>query len=210
MLNTPLVVLDFETTGLSPALGALITEVAALRVVNGQIVERFSSLVNCGIRIPYDITQITGISQAMVNAAPRAADVVPALLRFIGKDALAAHNASFDQKFLLNESQLLKLKPQHSHLVCSLLLARRVLPQLTSYKLSELARGLNIRFAGQAHRAEADAEVTVHLMNHLANTLRQRHHCQHIDASLLVSINQQTAAKVPAFLKAKQTAGMPS
>ena len=204
MLDTPLVVLDFETTGLSPALGARITEVAALRVVNGEIVERFSSLVNCGVRIPYEITQITGISQAMVNAAPRAS----ALLHFIGNDALAAHNASFDQKFLIHESQLFKLKPQHSHLVCSLLLARRVLPKLNSYKLSELARGLNIRFNGKAHRAEADAEVTVHLMNHLANQLRNQHQCHHIDAKLLVSINQQIAAKVPAFLK--KTTGITS
>ena len=203
MLNTPLVVLDFETTGLSPAMGARITEVAALRVVNGKVVDKLVSLVNCGVRIPREITQITGITQAMVNTAPKAREIVPALIDFIGNDALAAHNASFDQKFLLAESQHLGLTPRHSHLVCSLLLSRRILPQMHSHKLGELAKALNIRFSGNAHRAEADAEVTVHLIAHLIKTLHQQHGCQDIDAKLLVQINKQVAAKVPQFLKAK-------
>jgi DNA polymerase-3 subunit epsilon len=206
MLDTPLVVLDFETTGLSPAMGARITEVAALRVINGEIVERFVSLVNCGVRIPRDITAITGISQAMVNAAPRVGEVIPALIQFIGQDALAAHNASFDNKFLLAESMGLGLKPQHQHLVCSLLLARRLMPQRPSYKLGELARELKIRFSGHAHRAEADAEVTVHLIHHLSKTLRQQHQCTKIDPQLLCAINRQTAAKVPLFLSSNKKA----
>ena len=195
------VVLDFETTGLSPAQGARITEVAALRVVDGKIVERFVTLINCGVRIPREISAITGISQAMVNAAPRVAEVLPKLIAFIGEDALVAHNASFDEKFLLAESHQLALRPQHSHLVCSLLLARRLLPNLSSYKLGELARELDIRFSGQAHRAEADAEVTVQLLGHLAQTLRSQHQCRRISAELLVGINRQTAAKVPNYLK---------
>ena len=206
MLDTPLVVLDFETTGLSPAMGARITEVAALRVINGEIVERFVSLVNCGVRIPREITAITGISQAMVNAAPRIGEVLPALIQFIGQDALAAHNASFDNKFLLAESTGLGLKSQHQHLVCSLLLARRLMPQRPSYKLGELARELKIRFSGNAHRAEADAEVTVHLIHHLSKTLRQQHQCTKIDPQLLCAINRQTAAKVPLFLSSNKKA----
>ena len=206
MLDTPLVVLDFETTGLSPAMGARITEVAALRVINGDIVERFVSLVNCGVRIPREITAITGISQAMVNAAPRVGEVIPALIQFIGTDALAAHNASFDNKFLLAESTGLGLRPQHQHLVCSLLLARRLMPQRPSYKLGELARELKIRFSGNAHRAEADAEVTVHLIHHLSKTLRQQYQCTKIDPQLLCAINRQTAAKVPLFLSSNKKA----
>ncbi|MBM5573229.1 PolC-type DNA polymerase III [Deefgea sp. CFH1-16] len=203
MLNSPLVVLDFETTGLSPAMGARITEVAALRVINGKVVDKLVTLVNCGVRIPREITQITGITQAMVNAAPQAREVVPALIDFIGNDALAAHNASFDQKFLLAESQHLGLTPRHSQLVCSLLLSRRVLPQMHSHKLGELAKALNIHFNGNAHRAEADAEVTVALITHLLKTLRQQHGCQQIDTELLVQINKQVAAKVAQFLKTR-------
>lgn len=85
---TSIVVLDFETTGISPHKGDRITEVAALRVVNGQITERFVSLVNCGVNIPYFITGLTGITQAMVNHAPQVEKVIPHLLEFIGKRPL--------------------------------------------------------------------------------------------------------------------------
>ena len=94
MFERPIVMLDFETTGLSPEGGDRITEVAALRIAGGQVVERYVSLVNCGVRVPSFITQLTGITQAMVDGAPPAAEVVPSLLDFIGGDVLAAHNAS--------------------------------------------------------------------------------------------------------------------
>ena len=66
----PIVMLDFETTGLSPEMGDRITEVAALRIVGGEITERYVSLVNCGVRIPSFITGLTGITQEMVDALP--------------------------------------------------------------------------------------------------------------------------------------------
>lgn len=200
VLTEPVVMLDFETTGLSPALGARITEVAALRIVDGRVVERFVSLVNCGVRIPYEITMLTGISQHMVDRAPPVQEVVPALLRFIGRDALSAHNASFDAKFLAAESAMLGMRPAYSALLCSLLLARRLLPGRSSYKLSNLAAALNIRFSGNAHRAEADAEVSAQLLIHLADHLRTRHRCAVVDSALLTAISKVTAAKVPAFL----------
>ena len=75
--DQPIVMLDFETTGLSPAMGDRITEVAALRIVGGRVTERYVSLINCQVRIPSFITALTGISQAMVDAAPPVARVVP-------------------------------------------------------------------------------------------------------------------------------------
>ena len=201
VLNQAVVMLDFETTGLSPAQGARITEVAALRMVEGRIVERFVSLINCDTYIPEEITALTGITQDMVDQAPPVARVLPELLRFIGNDPLAAHNASFDSKFLQAECERLDLESGHGTLVCSLLLSRRLLPGLDSYRLSQLAATLGIRFSGNAHRAEADAEVTVHLLNHLSERLRQHHQCQQIDAALLAAINRLPAAKVPAFLQ---------
>ena len=105
MFERPIVMLDFETTGLSPAMGDRITEVAALRIEGGRVTQRYVSLVNCAMRIPSFITQLTGITQAMVDAAPPAARVVPELLDFIGGDVLAAHNASFDEKFLKAEAE---------------------------------------------------------------------------------------------------------
>jgi DNA polymerase-3 subunit epsilon len=193
--------LDFETTGLSPAQGARITEVAALRIVDGRIVERFVSLINCGVDIPYEITALTGISQAMVDQAPAVERVLPELLRFIGRDALAAHNASFDAKFLHAESERLQLPVGYSELVCSLLLSRRLLPGLDSYRLANLATSQGIRFNGNAHRAEADAEVSAALLIQLGQRLRQHYQCRHIDPALLAAIGRMPAAKVPTFLQ---------
>ena len=128
MFERPIVMLDFETTGLSPEGGDRITEVAALRIAGGQVVERYVSLVNCGVRVPSFITQLTGITQAMVDGAPPVSKVVPELLDFIGGDALSAHNASFDDKFLRAEAARLGLTPGYQSLVCSLKLSRRVFP----------------------------------------------------------------------------------
>jgi DNA polymerase-3 subunit epsilon len=199
-VNQSIVMLDFETTGLSPARGERITEVAALRIVNGRVTERFVSLVNCNVRIPAFITQLTGISQAMVNAAPPVARVLPQLLDFIGDDALAAHNASFDEKFLLAESERLGLACGHRGLVCSLKLSRRVFPGLASYKLGLLSRRLGIHFRSAAHRAESDAEVAAELLIHISDHLGRAYGLAQVDAGLLVSVNKLSAAKVPAFL----------
>lgn len=201
MFDKPIVMLDFETTGLSPDAGDRITEVAALRIVDGKIAERYVSLVNCGVRIPSFITGLTGISQAMVNAAPRASVVVPRLLDFIGSDALSAHNASFDLKFLQAESRMQGLTPAHQGLICSLKLSRRVFPGMASYRLGELASALRIRFNGAAHRAEADAEVSARLLLHIGAHLGSQYGLRTIDPLLLESINQQSAAKVPDFLR---------
>jgi DNA polymerase-3 subunit epsilon len=201
MTAPQLVMLDVETTGLSPALGDRLTEVAAVRVVDGQIVERFVSLVNCGVRIPAFITGLTGISQKMVDAAPPAAEVVPQLLAFIGADYLCAHNASFDSKFLLAEAGRLGLAPRHADLVCSLKLARRVYPGMAGYKLGQLSSALGIHFRSQAHRAEADAEVAAHVLIQIGDHLRRSYGIDSVDGRLLVALNKLSAAKVPAYLQ---------
>ncbi|MFL6658080.1 MAG: PolC-type DNA polymerase III [Massilia sp.] len=201
MFEQPIVMLDFETTGLSPAMGDRITEVAALRIVNGQVTDRFVSLVNCGVRIPAFITQLTGISQAMVERAPPASEVVPALLDFIGENALSAHNASFDEKFLKAEADLLDLAPRHVGLVCSLKLSRRVFPGLPSYKLGLLSHQLGIRFRSAAHRAESDAEVAAQVLIHIGQHLNRTYGLGVMAPQLLVSLNKLSAAKVPDYLQ---------
>lgn len=201
MFEKPIVMLDFETTGLSPAAGARITEVAALRIADGRIVDRFVSLVNCGARVPSFITSLTGITQAMVDAAPPVASVVPELLRFIGCDTLSAHNASFDEKFLLEESRLLGMQPGHERLICSLKLSRRLLPGLRSYKLSALSDSLGIRLTGAAHRAEADAEASAQVLMHIASQLGKTYGVPRIEPALLERVSRVSAARVPDFLR---------
>lgn len=143
----------------------------ALRIVEGAIVERFVSMVNCRVSILYFITQLTGISQAMVNGAPPLAEVMPALLDFIGNDTLTSHNPSFDAKFLLAESASLHLQPRHNALICALKLSRRLFLSIPSYKLGSLVTALRIPFHGTAHRAEADAEVSANLLLQVAQRL---------------------------------------
>lgn len=201
MFLRPIVMLDFETTGLSPGAGARITEVAALRMHEGRIAERFVSLVNCQVEVPPFITALTGITQQMVDSAPCVSRVVPELLRFIGKDALAAHNASFDEKFLRAEAGRLGLAPQHERLLCSLKLSRRLLPGLPGYKLSSLSSALGIRFTGAAHRAEADAEVSAGVMFHIGQQLARNYGCGAIDPQLLSRVSALAAARVPEFLR---------
>jgi DNA polymerase-3 subunit epsilon len=201
MLDQPIVMLDFETTGLTPVQGDRITEVAALRIVGGEVVARYVSLVNCGVRIPSFITGLTGITQAMVYSAPPAHQVVPELLDFIGSDPLSAHNASFDEKFLRAEAARLDLAPRHAALVCSLKLSRRVFPQLGSYKLGQLSGSLGIKFGSAAHRAEADAEVAAKVLIHIGQHLRSSYGISSVDTDLLVSVNKLAAAKVPQFLQ---------
>lgn len=198
--DRPLVMLDFETTGLSPDMGDRITEVAALRIVGGEVTERYVSLVNCGVRVPSFITQLTGITQQMVDSAPPSYQVVPELLDFIGGDVLSAHNASFDEKFLKAEGARLGRTTSHAGLVCSLKLSRRLFPGLASYKLGLLSSQLGIAFRGTAHRAEADAQVAADVLLHAARHLGRTCGIEQVEPALLVSINKVAAAKIPAFL----------
>jgi DNA polymerase-3 subunit epsilon len=210
VFDHPIVMLDFETTGLSPAMGDRITEVAALRIVGGRVTERYVSLINCNARIPAFITALTGISQAMVDSAPPVRRVLPELLDFIGSDTLSAHNASFDEKFLVAEAERLDMAPAHQALVCSLKLSRRLFPGMPSYKLGTLSSQLGIRFRSAAHRAESDAEVGAELLIHIARHLGRSYGMDQVESELLVSVNKLSAAKVPAYLEkyasAKKTA----
>jgi DNA polymerase-3 subunit epsilon len=205
----PIVMIDFETTGLSPDMGDRITEVAALRIEDGRITTRYVSLINCGVRIPSFITGLTGITQQMVDSAPPVGEVVPALLEFIGADALAAHNASFDEKFLRAESARLGLAPAHQGTVCSLKLSRRVFPALGSYKLGRLSGQLGIRFKSAAHRAESDAEVAAQVLLHIARHLGDTYGLPAVAPELLLSVNKLAAAKVHAYLLKQAGAAAP-
>ena len=94
-----LAIIDFETTGLSPNEGARATEIAAIILQGGRIVRRYQSLMNAGVRIPFFITDLTGITNEMVRNAPSSAKVMREVADFVGGLPLVAHNASFDRKF---------------------------------------------------------------------------------------------------------------
>ena len=117
-------VIDFETTGLSPAQGDRATEIAAVLLRDGKVVDHYQSLMNCGVAIPSYIEELTGISTAMVRQAPPAAEVMREVAEFVGNHPLVAHNASFDCKFW--DAELARIERRRSQqFACSMLLARR-------------------------------------------------------------------------------------
>ena len=170
MIVEPVIVMDFETTGLGPQ-SARVTEVAALRVEAGRVTDRFVTLINCGVTVPAEITAFTGITTAMVRAAPPVAEVMPALHRFVGRHAVVAHNAHFDQGFYEQELRRLQLESDSEDFLCTIRVARRVLPGLATYKLSALSAHCGVRFSSAAHRAEADALVTGEVLTSLSGRI---------------------------------------
>lgn len=161
-MSETVVVIDFETTGISPEHGARATEVAAVLVADGKILARYQSLMNAGVRIPPFIEELTGISNRMVRQAPDASRVMGELAEFIGGTPLVAHNASFDKKFLQAEFSRINISPR-SEMLCSMRVARRVYPQAANHKLETLVRHARINKTGAYHRALADAEMTAGL-----------------------------------------------
>ena len=188
-------VIDFETTGLSPAQGDRATEIAAVILEGGKVVDRYQSLMNAGVRIPSFIESLTGISNAMIRSAPSAAIVMREVSDFIGDIPLVAHNASFDCKFW--DAELARIShSRHQEFACSLLLARRLLPQAPSHKLGDLIKYANLPVAGRAHRALADAEMAASLLLHLEQELSSRFKVGNVSHELLRKIQIAPKAKL--------------
>jgi len=166
-------VIDFETTGLSPDLGDRATEVGVVILSNGQIVDSYQSLINPGRAIPAFVQELTGISNGMVRNAPDGASVMQALHAFVGDIPFIAHNASFDAKFLDAEYARAGLR-RRTEFACSLLLARRMYPDMPNHKLGTLVRYLSLPVKGDYHRALADAEMTAHLLARMLEDLEQQ------------------------------------
>lgn len=188
-------VIDFETTGLSPAQGDRATEIAAVILEGGQVVDRYQSLMNAGIRIPSYIESLTGITNAMIRSAPSAAEVMNEVACFLGDIPLVAHNASFDSKFWDAELALIKQR-RRQEFACSLLLARRILPQAPSHKLGDLIQFADLPRAGRAHRALADAEMAASLLQHLEEQLCSRFKVTQVSHELLRRIQSVPKAKL--------------
>ena len=188
-------VIDFETTGLSPAQGDRATEVAAVIVQGGRIVDRYQSLMNAGVPIPPFIESLTGISNAMVRAAPPAGEVMQAVADFVGHYPLVAHNAAFDSKFW--DAELARIgRRRRQAFVCSLLLSRRLLPQAPSHKLGALVEYARLPVAGRYHRALADAEMAASLLLRLSDELRTRHRVAEVSVDLLQRIQRTPKAQL--------------
>ncbi|HEY9108940.1 MAG TPA: 3'-5' exonuclease [Roseateles sp.] len=158
-------VVDFETTGLGPTSGGRATEVAAVLVRGGVVVDSWSSLMNSGAWVPPYIQALTGITNEMLADAPDSSTVMSELARFTEGCPLVAHNASFDRGFWQAEMQRAAIAPDPAHeFACTVLLSRRLWPEAKSHSLGAITNFHGIRFSGRAHRAMADALVTAELL----------------------------------------------
>ncbi|MDD4929042.1 MAG: 3'-5' exonuclease [Gallionella sp.] len=193
-------VIDFETTGMSPAMGDRATEVAVVIVENGVIVDSFQSLMNTGAYIPAFITELTGISNAMLRHAPPAAQVMGELAEFVGTIPLVAHNAAFDSRFLDAEwARIGHCRPQK--FACSMLLARRIYPDSPDYKLGTLVNHLKLPDNARHHRALADAQMTAHLWLRMVSDLKNQHGLNAVSHELLCSLQKVPKAKIASSIE---------
>jgi len=157
VFREPLVVLDFETTGLSSTADRII-EIGAVKLVDGVIVEELSLLCDPGVPLKPKITEITGITDLMLRGKETPAEGVRKLLEFIGGCAIAAHNAPFDVGFL--QAECARMGEQFSApVVDTLVFARRLYPNQRSYKLGSVCKLLGVSLKN-AHRAVHDAAAT--------------------------------------------------
>lgn len=188
----PLVVTDTETTGTSAANNRII-EIGAIAIHPDGLRTTFSHLINPETAIPYRITRITGITTGHVANKPRAADVMPDYMTFLGDGIFTAHNIGFDRGFINAELSRLGLAELDNAGLCSLRLARRLLPGLRSKSLGNLAAFFKLNGEGR-HRALRDAEVTVGVLERLLLIAEEEHGIRHIGE--LLELQRKTYASV--------------
>jgi len=194
------VVIDFETTGLSPDRGDRAIEIGAVRLEGGYIRDRFQCLMNPGRRISPFIENYTGISNAMLDTAPPCEEAMAACRDFIGDSDLVAHNASFDQRFL--DAELRRIgRPRRGAFACSMLAARRLYPDAPNHKLGTLVAYRRLPHDGTFHRALADAEMTAHLWLGMLDDLAARYHLSGIPFTVMRDLTRLPRGAIDSFLQ---------
>jgi len=151
-------VIDVETTGLPPP-SHRITEVAAVLVEQGKVTDDFSSLVNPGVPIPRRIVRMTGITNELVADAPPFEDIADPIVELLGRRVLVAHNGSFDINFLNAELDRVSGMRLANTTLCTVRMARKLVPGLDSYRLGSLADYFGVEIVDR-HRALGDAAAT--------------------------------------------------
>lgn len=168
------IVFDVETTGLSARDGDRIIEIAAMKVKEGQVVDRFYSLINPQRSVPTQATLVNQITEEMLADAPFAQDILPAMIDFIAGGCVVGHNVRFDLEFLCHELSLVGRKlREETPAIDTLKMARELIPYLSNYKLAYLARSLGVTVT-ETHRAMADVDLTVKVMMRLIEIAEEK------------------------------------
>lgn len=159
-LGDAFVVFDIETTGFSPVTNRII-EIGAVKVENGQIMDRFSTFVNPEVPIPFEIEKLTSINDSMVMDAETIETVLPKFLKFVGDAVLVAHNANFDVSFIKENAKRQQIAVNFTY-VDTVGIARMLLTGQAKYTLDAVAKTLKISLENH-HRAVDDAECTAEI-----------------------------------------------
>lgn len=195
-LDDTFVVFDIETTGFSAAEDRII-EIGAVKITDGAIVDRFSTFVNPEVPIPFEIQQLTHITDDMVLEAPKIGEALPAFLDFVGESALVAHNAGFDVGFI--EQNCVRLGRSRTFTsVDTVGLARVLLPTLSKYKLNIVAKALNISLENH-HRAVDDAAATAEIYVKFIEMLKERGMTTLKEVNAFGDMNPDAIKKMPTY-----------
>ena len=197
-----LVVLDFETTGLSPDMGDRAIEIGAVRLEKGRVVDRFQALMNPGKRVTGFIENYTGITNRMLSQAAPCGEVMDEFVNFMGDSNLVAHNASFDKRFL--DAELRRISRSYKgSFACSLLVARRIYQQAPNHKLGSLIAYKNIPSEGGFHRALFDSEMTAKLWMTMLEDISQTTTAENVPFRLIQKLVKTPKNAVNKWLQAQ-------
>lgn len=195
-LDGTYIVFDLETTGFSSIKDKII-EIGAVKVVNGEVIDRFSTFVNPKRPIPFEITQLTGITDEMVIESPDIETILPQFLEFAGDGVLVAHNAGFDVGFIEQNCRYLEITP-HFVYVDTVALARVLLPTLSRYKLNVVAKALGIPLENH-HRAVDDAKATAEIFMKFVQMLREQNINTLKEVNQFGDMNPNAIRKLPTY-----------
>ena len=170
-LDTEYCVFDIETTGLSFRTEK-ITEIGAIKIKNGEIIDTFECFVNPEKPIPYEVIKVTHITDDMVRDAETIETVLPKFLEFAGDSVIVAHNANFDMGFIRHFAELQGIKINNTY-IDTLALARDMFPEYKKFKLGIIADNLGIR-VDVAHRALDDVKTLVKVFEVMLNNLKEK------------------------------------
>lgn len=163
--DVPIIVFDIETTGGNPERNG-ITEISALKIRNGQVVDRYYTLVNPLVPVPGIVRRMTGITNKMLKDQPLIEEVMPSFIEFIGSDVLVSHNTIGDLRFLRYFAADVSAHNLDNFFLCTHLLSEKLIPEAKDKSLKGLATFLGFA-EKENHRAEADAIMTLELFKEL-------------------------------------------
>ncbi len=190
-----LIILDFETTGLSPTNGDRAIEIGAVKLENGEVTDSFQELMNPGRPVNSFIENYTGITNQMLSEAAPCYEVMERFADFIQGQNLVAHNASFDKRFL--DSELKRISCDYDgQFSCSLLVSRRLYQSAPNHKLGTLIDYKGITSNGNFHRALYDSEMTAKLWLAMINDIQQQADIEAVPFSLMQKLVKTSKANV--------------